>query len=154
MAGTLVIGFGNPLRRDDALGPHAIRALSEIRPALAADLIEVHQLGPELAEQVAASSLVLFLDADAEGEPGEIRVSPVPPEASVPALPNHMTPAGLLAVAEQLYGRRPEAKTLTITAGSLDFGETFTPEVSASLPAYLARVAGMIPAVRSQDQTG
>src|SRR5580704_15594719 len=47
---TLVIGYGNPLRSDDALGWHASRLLAQALAGQEVDVITCHQLTPELAE--------------------------------------------------------------------------------------------------------
>ena len=46
----LVIGYGSPLRGDDAAGPLAARQLAQ----RGFEAIEAHQLTPELAEKVAS----------------------------------------------------------------------------------------------------
>src|ERR1700744_5030774 len=62
----MVIGFGNPLRRDDAIG---WRAAELIEARLSNDETEVsvcHQLTPDLAAKIAGAAFVVFLDADVE----------------------------------------------------------------------------------------
>src|SRR5579884_2097858 len=69
----LVIGYGNPLREDDAVGLRAAELVDS-------GAYRCHQLTPELASVVADASMVIFLDAARCEKPGEIRFSAVHPE--------------------------------------------------------------------------
>ena len=89
----------------------------------------------------ASASRAVFIDADAEGEPGEIHRRELLPEPASPQAFTHTcTPAGLLASAEQLYGHRPQAVVITVSAQSFDFGDTLSPVVSAALPKVVEQV--------------
>ena len=60
----LVIGYGNELRGDDGVGPAAARAVAGWnRPGIVA--LDVHQLTPELADDVGQAGYVVFVDAGA-----------------------------------------------------------------------------------------
>jgi len=141
MPKALIIGYGNPLRSDDALGWHASRLLA---PELAGHDVEVitcHQLTPELAERLSQSTLAVFIDADAEGVPGEIHRRAVRPQVPASSSFTHTcTPSGLLASAQQLYGHSPEAVVITVTAQSFEFGESLSPVVSSALPKVVDQV--------------
>ena len=116
---TLIIGYGNLLRRDDGAGVLAAMALREAgMPA-----IDVHQLTPEMAETIAAAQRVIFLDADVDVPAGEVRVCPVE-AASSSVLEHHATPSNLLSIARDLYGSAPLAVVIGIGGESHDFGET------------------------------
>jgi hydrogenase maturation protease len=120
----LIIGYGNSLRGDDAFG---IRAAERIPGALA-----VHQLTPELMDPIARADRVLFLDAAAEGAPGQIRRRRVEPRAQG-AFTHHVTPEALLAGALALYGRAPEAEIITICGANFSLSDRLSPEVEAAL---------------------
>lgn len=73
----LIIGYGNTLREDDGIGWRAAELLQQkLRPG-AADIVQCHQLVPELAAEVEAASVVIFLDAAVDQEPGAVLVAPV-----------------------------------------------------------------------------
>ena len=161
---TLVIGYGNPLRSDDGFGWHAAgliaQALSDqdvgaplvgsleragTRPApataevrsqdLHVEVVTCFQLTPELAEPLSQCTRAVFIDADAEGPPGEIHRRDLPPDSAAPLTFTHTcTPTGLLANAESLYGHRPRAVAITVSAQTFDFGDAMSPAVSAALP--------------------
>src|SRR5947209_1885266 len=107
--GLLIIGIGNPLRGDDDVGPRLARKLRLCGIAAEA----VHQLAPEVAEQASRSERVLFVDADMHSAPGEIHLRGIGAEANSP-FEHHSTPAGLLTLARELYGKEPAARLLTI----------------------------------------
>ena len=50
----LIIGYGNTLRGDDAVGQAAAQALAGEAAIAGAETIACHQLTPELAERIAA----------------------------------------------------------------------------------------------------
>jgi len=137
----LIVGYGNPLRSDDALGWHASRLLAETLAGKEVEVITCHQLTPELAEPLSQCRRAVFIDADAEGKPGEIHRRTVRPQAPTSSSFAHAcTPSGLLANAKQLYGRRPQAIVVTVTAQSFEFGDTLSPVVSAALPKVVEQV--------------
>ncbi len=112
MTRVLLIGYGNSLRGDDAIGP---MALERLHTQLGnAEFLSCHQLTPELAERVAACDLALFVDATSDGEPGTADVKLLSPELPDEAsLTHHVQPAALLELALTLYGRAPRAMLVT-----------------------------------------
>ncbi len=133
----LIIGYGNPLRGDDGFG---YRAAERIPGAIA-----VHQLTPELMDPISQADHVIFLDASAEGAPGEIRRRELAPAEGGRPFTHHATPEGLLAGALQLYGRCPTAEIITVTGANFDLSESFSPEVSKALEEVLRVSASLCP---------
>jgi hydrogenase maturation protease len=116
------------------------------------EVITCHQLTPELAEPLSKCRRAVFIDADAEGKPGEIHrrtVRPKAPESS--SFTHNCTPSGLLASAKQLYGHRPQAIVITVTALSFEFGDTLSPIVSAALPKVVELVCQWVEASHVND---
>ena len=141
MAKVLIIGYGNPLRSDDAFGWQASQMIARELTNHDARVITCHQLTPELAEPLSLCTHAVFIDADVAGEPGEIHWREVHPQASSsPALTHTCSPAGLLSSAAQLYGRSPQAVAITVTAQSFEFGDTLSPVVAEALPKVVERV--------------
>ena len=115
----LLIGYGNPGRGDDGLGPAFSEAMSARGLAgLAVDAD--YQLVAEHALDVAGRDLVVFADAMMGGDaPFRFdRIVPAKPEA----LGSHsLRPETVLALADTLYGGAPEAYVLGISG--YEFGE-------------------------------
>jgi hydrogenase maturation protease len=141
----LVIGYGNIMRSDDAAGVHAAHRLEEIyRDCGELRVIAAHQLTPEVAEDIADANCVLFLDAAATGEPGEISEVPVAPVGVLGALDHQVTPGALLVFAEQLYGEAPTAFALTITGASFAMGTNMTPVVAGKMDQFAGKAVALI----------
>lgn len=155
---TLVIGYGNPSRRDDGVALHVVNALRARwgRPALDAgndgwddlqgsrDSLFLQQLTPELAETLADYDVVVFVDA-ALPEAGEpVRVLPVEPALRMAAVSHHMEPGALLALTHQLYGQAPAGWLVSVRGHDMDFGDRLSPETAAALPEAVARVAALV----------
>lgn len=123
MAGmkTLVIGYGSPIRGDDALGPLVADRLEEEQLPGEVEVMSRHILTAELVADLMDKDRVIFLDAAVEGEPGEVRCRRLRPDASaVSTMAHFLDPRELLAWCETLYGRTPE--TFLVSACGADFG--------------------------------
>lgn len=133
----LILACGNTLRGDDGIGPF-LCAWAEERfagePGVRA--IARQQWSPELAEDVAASETILFVDCSLDQAPGQILLRELAPVALKPGLvTHHLGAAELLRVAQDLYDAQPrKACLLTIGAGSIELGEGFSPAVQAAVP--------------------
>jgi hydrogenase maturation protease len=151
----LIVGFGNTLRRDDGVGVRAAELLAA-DPRLAARQVEVrtaYQLLPEMALDMGAVSLVIFVDADLRGLPGSIEVRPIVADAprsdadarAEPGASSHHVGGGeLVALASALTGRRPEAVTIGIGVADTELGEGLSAAVEAALPRVVQVVADLV----------
>lgn len=115
----LLIGFGNPGRGDDGLGPaFSERIAARKLPGL--DVDTDYQLVAEHALTVSAHDLVIFADAEIGGKaPYSFKeIDPGSPET----LGSHsLRPETVLALSETLYSTRPRAFVLGIAG--YDYGE-------------------------------
>lgn len=128
----LIIGYGNRLRGDDAVGVLAAERLRETVSDPRVEIVAVHQLTPELAEPISRADRVIFVDACLQGPRGEISERPIRSEASPDtAFTHHATPQGLLAAALALYGRAPDACLISV-AGA-DFSCALEPSFETRL---------------------
>jgi len=151
---TLIIGYGNPLRSDDGFGWHASRLLARELAGQDAEVITCHQLTPELAEPLSQSRRAVFIDADTEGDAGDLHRRDVHPQGPTSSAFTHScSPSGLLASAQGLYGRRPQAVIITVTAQSFAFGDSLSPVVSAVLPEVVDQVRRFTSLHRLHDKT-
>lgn len=113
----LVIGYGSELRGDDAVGLRIAQRAAEWRnPCVEA--VAVHQLLPELAEAVSAARAVVFVDADVSTRRVEIR--PVGQLVGADILGHTGDPAWLMAMADGLFGTRPDAWQLGVPVSDMD----------------------------------
>jgi hydrogenase maturation protease len=103
-------------------------------------------LTAELVEDIAAADRVIFLDAAADGEPGEVRVREIAPDPSaVSTMAHFLDPRELLAWCETLYGQAPNAWLITAAGHSFDYASySLSPAATAALTPMLQRVHALI----------
>ena len=140
MPRVLVIGYGNRSRGDDGIGYRAAELLREKLSRLDVEVLAVHQLTPDLMVAISRAQRVIFIDAAAEGPPGEIRRQELAAQPGSGAFTHQASPAGLLAGAAALYGSCASGVLYTIAGATFDFGEQFTPAVERSLAMLLAMI--------------
>ena len=139
----LVIGYGNELRCDDAVGPRAARAVAAWRLS-GVEGITTHQLTPELAARIGEAERVVFVDA---GQDDVVLTRPIGPGQAA-RVPGHTgEPRELLALAEALYGRCPEAWLVTVPAPELGFGEGLSAAAEHGLAEALRQIRTMASAL-------
>ncbi len=135
----LLIGFGNPGRKDDGLGPMLARILE--RDGIAGlDVDSDYQLTVEDAEAVARYDEVVFADASVNGhEPFEFK--PIVAGGS-PGFSSHsVEPEAVLMLAKTLFGREPKAYVLGIRGYEFnEFGEGLSAGAEANLSEAVAFV--------------
>jgi hydrogenase maturation protease len=145
MGTVLIVGYGNSLRGDDAIGEVVAQAFANEAAIDGAEVVICLQLTPELAERLAVVDLVIFIDAAAGIQPGGIIITSL---ESAPALStglvHHLNPEGLLFLSSSLYGRSPDAFLVAVGAGSLELGEGLSEPVAAALPAVIAAVRQLV----------
>ena len=144
---SLVIGFGNPLRSDDGIGWRIARELRSRLDASKTEVIECHQLAPDLADTIHAAALIIFVDAAMDGVPGEVRhrrIVALPAEDSSTAFSHGLTPDALLSLAANLYAKVPEAHLFTVSGRTFGYGESFSPEVTLAMPVVMAKVEDLL----------
>src|SRR5689334_20346324 len=98
----LVIGYGNTLRGDDAVGPCVASTVASWGlPGVRA--VAVPLLTPELSEALADAELAIFVDACPASEGDKMRMRCLEP-ADAPSLLGHASePRYLLGLARALY---------------------------------------------------
>lgn len=142
----LVIGYGNTLRGDDAVGPILADRLRQDGDAEQVAVLTFHQLTPELASDLAACDRVVFIDASREIAAGEIQcrlLTPRPGESA--SLVHFLGPEQLLDLARLVYGRAPAAYLVSVGALHFDFGDgELSPPVAAAVEPALERIREVI----------
>jgi hydrogenase maturation protease len=149
---TLVIGYGNPLRGDDAVGQRVAAAVEAQRwPHMQA--MGVHQLTPELAEALATADRALFVDAGPMNEDAAVDVSRIEPARSLPSLGHVSDPSGLLALTEAVYGRCPIAWWFIVPVTSFEFGAELSSQAECGLASAVRRIAGLVEGSHNPNQS-
>jgi hydrogenase maturation protease len=121
MTKVLVIGYGNTLRGDDAAGIRAAELIAKRHPEI--EYVCMHQLMPELAEQIAVSDIVIFFDADVNVTQPNVRLAVPRVEDDQPRT-HFISPESLLRLSQLLYQRMPlKAYVIGIPASQFEFSE-------------------------------
>ena len=141
----LVIGYGNPLRSDDGIGWAIAGRLAGDPRFAAIDVLQRHQLTPELALDVSRADVVVLVDARSGPPAGSVAIERVDgASASGTTWSHHLGPASLVALARELYGRAPEVHVISVAAGSMEVGEELTPPVEAALEGAIESIARLV----------
>jgi hydrogenase maturation protease len=143
---TLILGLGNPILGDDAVGLRTAEAVRQQIPPAAGIEVDIDYWGGlRLMERLAGYDRALIIDAICTGAhaPGTIlHLTPddLPTRHSASAHDVDLPTALRLAAAMGL--KMPEHMTIiAVEAGRvLDFDESLTPEVAAAIPAAVAAV--------------
>lgn len=140
-ARTLVLGWGNDLRSDDAAGRRVAEAIGALRLA-SVEVLAVHQLVPEHAAALAGRHLVVFVDADVD-------VATVVTRRLRPAAGSHRTthqtsPQALLGLAAALGGAPARADLVAVPARFLGMGTALSPHTEAAVAVAVDRVLEIV----------
>lgn len=140
----LVLGYGNPGRGDDGLGP----ALAEALAAERLDGVTVdidYQLTVEDSAAAAEHDVVIFADAARTGA-APFAMQPVEPDDRPTFSTHSETPAGVVALARTLFGARPQCYTLAIRGYAFDENcERLTSSARENLVAAIEFMKRLLP---------
>ena len=150
----LIIGYGNPLRSDDAIGQQLALALQTCLPHLRLQVQTCYQLVPELVSLVSEAQQVVFIDARIDGTPGDIFHQRITPDTGAGAFTHHVNPGSLLAAAHELYGKAPSGILISITGASFGYGSELSPQLQRKLPALVAQVKTISSRRRASNRKG
>jgi hydrogenase maturation protease len=118
---TLVIGFGNPGRGDDGLGPALADAVERL--GLPGVTVETdYQLAAEHAVDINAHDTVLFVDAAISG-PEPYSLARVAPVDDLPWSTHGLEPRALLALARHVRDRDEDPRAYLLAIRGYDFEE-------------------------------
>ncbi len=139
----LLIGYGNELCGDDAVGPRIAAAVAEWRwPGL--KCLSVQQLVPELAEEVSQARVVIFADAVLQTEGQEVSMVPVTPSSPTENSAHTITPSAILSLAQTVFGQAPPAWWVLVPASQFSFGAPLSPVAQQGMEAALEQIKGLV----------
>jgi hydrogenase maturation protease len=133
---TLIIGYGNPGRLDDGLGPALAAAMDRANfPNITVE--DCYQLAIEHAELASRHDVVVFADASVEAEGNEpFSFRPLKPKVSTSFSTHSVEPAVILGLAHNLFGSKTAGYVLAISGYAFDdFGEGLSANARENLDA-------------------
>ncbi|HDS29811.1 MAG TPA: hydrogenase maturation protease [Firmicutes bacterium] len=118
---TLIIGYGNPGREDDGIGPAVADAVEKLNlKDITVD--SDYQLNIEYAHDVSKFDLVIFVDASREcDEPFEMKK--IQPALQITFTTHSINAESVLALCGDLYGKYPDAYMLAVRGYSFEMKE-------------------------------
>ena len=147
-----MIGWGSELRGDDAVGLEFARRLEEDSlPGVC--VMDVPQLTPELAWDVAAHQVVIFADAVTPGAVEGVEDIPVlrrmastdtVPVQMIPTCMHSLSPEKLLDLSAALYHGHPEAWVLYLPVFDFSLGEQLSQDARRVVDQALRLIRPML----------
>jgi hydrogenase maturation protease len=141
-AGLLVLGWGNPGRQDDGLGPAIVEELAGMGIA-GVSAESDYQLSIEAAADLAQAERAVFVDAALEG-PEPFQVRRLEPSSTICFSTHALAPEAVLAVCEQAYQRRPESLLVGVRGYEFDVAEGLSDGAQANSRAALEFIRQLI----------
>jgi hydrogenase maturation protease len=143
--GVLIIGYGNPLRGDDGVGWRAVEKLQGILREPWVHFLALHQLTPELAQPVADTGLVIFIDASVKDPPGSVGCRAIVPDDDDERIFTHsIIPDRLVSSARRPFGGAPRAFVYTIGGEFFGYREGLSDIAESGLNELLHRVEDLV----------
>ena len=141
----LIVGYGNPLRGDDAVGWKAAERLEQLLKLPGVEIQTGHQLLPELADPLSRAELAILIDASCDGPAGQVSCRPVVPAGSgQPGMTHGFEPPDLLACARSVFGRCAKTMLFTISAQSFEHGAELTEPARRALDEVVQSVCDLV----------
>lgn len=147
---TVIIGYGNPIRGDDAVGWMVANQLSaRLSDNDQIEVVAAHQILPEQVELLRKSDRVIFIDADLSLLPGEVSIDSISAASSDVQI-HTMEPVHLLRLCQQLYQVCPTAFFVRIGCTDFEYRES----LSALLQAKLDEIVDTVLTILSAKKKG
>jgi len=139
----LIIGYGNPGRRDDGLGPALIEKLEAMDPIPDVTLDSDYQLMIEYSLDIAQHDMVIFVDAAVSGpEPYEFKT--LEPKSTCGISTHSISAESLLALTLDIMSKPVDARLLAIRGYEFDMAEGLTGKAEENLLEALSFIINFI----------
>jgi hydrogenase maturation protease len=124
------VGYGNPQRQDDGLGPYVVKRVRQaLRPDAGVRLAALQQLEPDLVEELRDVPWLIVVDASVGVVGGGWAWEPVAPDLNhAPLLTHHLEPAYLLGLLQAAWGRSPTTWMVAVQGEAFGMGRRLTRE--------------------------
>jgi hydrogenase maturation protease len=141
-----IIGYGNPQRRDDGIGPsivHRLQPLFEHRGDV--HLLVLHQLAPDIIDTLRTADTILFVDASVEALSEGRRWAAIQPELeALPCLVHQVTPSFILWLLRCLYDRNPAAWMVSVEGNDFSFGSGLSSEAACRAERVIGEIEAFV----------
>jgi hydrogenase maturation protease len=145
----LLIGYGNELRSDDAVGQRVSDLIASWKLANLCTL-SVRQLTPELAELLANFDVAIFVDAYPATVEQDVQVCSLELGDTNVTMGHSSNPSYLLALTQALYGRSPQAWWVTVPGVNFELDENLSPIAKRGIEIALEKINQLIKTTRKE----
>ena len=141
----LIIGYGNTLRSDDGAGQIVANHMATWNLPNVRSLA-VHQLTPELAEDIANADIVIFVDVVVSSKQNSEKIEIIILEDDDKYLNFGHTenPRSLLYLSKIIYNKIPKAYWILIPAINFEFGEKISDITKKGIKQSLKKIESII----------
>ena len=131
----LVYGYGNPGRQDDGVGIECAELIEDWAKAEGHDEVSTdqnYQLNIEDAHKISTFDLVVFTDASI-AEVEEYKLEEIVPDLKTDFSMHSVTPAFVVGLCKDIFGKHPQAYQLHIKAFEFEFMQKMTDDANKNL---------------------
>ena len=145
----LVIGYGNTLRSDDGVGQKVAEIVDSWNLEGMRSLW-VHQLTPELADDIAQVDTVIFVDAViGDRSNAEIEIQSLENISADENFGHSINPRSLLYLSQAIYGKTPQSYLILIPGFNFNFGEELSEITEQGKAIALTKIKEIVVVPRS-----
>ena len=137
---TRIFGIGNSSRQDDGLGWAFLDEIQR-KGIFKGELHYCYQLNIEDAELVADAEKVIFADAYASDLSEGYKIEECKTNGEISYTTHALSPEAILALCENVYGKKPEAYVLKIKGFEWELSEGLTESAKQNLSGALEKVS-------------
>ena len=141
-----IIGYGNPQRRDDGIGPYIVNRLQPFFiQRNDVHLLALHQLEPDIIDTLKSSDTLVFVDAAVEAlTEGRDWVEVQPELSTMPFLIHQVAPAFILGLLQCLYHRRPKTWMVSVEGTDFGFGNSLSSDACKRAEQVIGEIAEFV----------
>jgi len=141
-----IIGYGNPQRRDDGIGPYIVNRLQPLfKHRKDVHLLALHQLEPDIIDTLKTADTLVFIDASVEAlTEGRDWVEVQPELNTMPFLIHHVAPAFISGLLQCLYHRHPEAWMVSVEGTDFGFGNGLSSDARKRAEQVIGEIAEFV----------
>ncbi|MGE5658543.1 MAG: hydrogenase maturation protease [Actinomycetota bacterium] len=144
----LIVAYGNSLRGDDGIG-QAVAAEVEQWNLPQVEVKSLHQLTPELAENLARIEYAIFVDACVLEYSKTVKVEMIQPDGEIAVSLGHaLNPRVVLALSLALYGRAPDSWLISVPGANFELGDCLSPIATAGVQSALEQIEHLVNSFR------
>lgn len=141
-----IVGYGNPDRRDDGIGPYIVNRLEPVfQHRREVRRLVLHQLTPDVVHDLRKARMILFVDATVEElAEGRAWIEIEPENETLPCLIHQAAPSFIAGLLGCLYGLIPPSWLVSVEGVDFSFGRGLSPKAQQRAERVVGEIAGFV----------